>query len=140
MPTRRKMVLAVAGIIATTGCGQTIDKLPGEGGTSPDLPGEGGTSPDFRTVSVENKRNQSVSVKIIVNASEERVHSKTYELGEDEKKLVYNSSSDNLGSTSLEVTARTDSYNTTSGNSGCDGHLPVIIEPDGSLSSYNAVC
>ena len=135
MPTRRKMILTVTGVVAIAGCAQTTEteteRPPGE---------SGGVSPDQRTVSVENKRSQPVEIEIIVNASGKRVHSETYNLDQGEQKLVYNSSSDNLGSAGLEVTARTDSNNITRRNSGCSRETPVSIEPDGTLTIPIAVC
>jgi len=134
MPTRRNVLLGVTGIVGMTGCMQ----IGGEPGPAE----SGGTSPDYRTVSINNERDQSVEIEITVNVTSETktVHSEIYDLDPGEEKLVYNTSSDDFGARSLEVTAKTDSGNITRGNHGCDGHTPVIIEPDGSLSAYNAVC
>jgi len=131
MPTRREALLTVAGTVSIAGC--TQNGIIERGGT---------TTPDYRTVSVENRRNESVEIEITVNDSraEEILHTETYTLDPEEEKLVYNTSSDDLGATMLEVTAKPDSNSITELNSGCDGYLPIIIESDGSLNGYNSVC
>lgn len=68
------------------------------------------------------------------------VHTETYHLDSGEEKLVYDTSTDDLGATMLEVTARTNETKITELNSGCDGKLPVVIESDGSLDAANSVC
>ena len=126
MATRRNAILLAGSLVGLSGCSRAGDPTNEESYPP---------SPDYRTVEIRNEGNQSREVEIEVSTNNELLYEGTHNINPGETRLIYNTSTDGLGSTSIDVRVSTDSDNVTRTNSGVD-QPPIEIEPDGNLTAF----
>ena len=131
----RRQLLTAVGIAAISG----LAGCSGSNDTEPPTPSTPQT-PDYRTVEIQNEGNHSREVKIAVSRDRdgEILHEGTHNIGAGETRLIYNTSSDDLGGASISVKVSTDSDNLTRIDGGPD-QPPIEIEPNGNLTAAEYV-
>jgi len=127
----RRQLLTAVGIA-------TISGLAGCSGSDDTEPSAYQTT-DYRTVEIQNKGNQSREVAIEISRDGELLHEGTHNISAGKTQLIYNTSSDDLGSASIRVNVSTDSDNLTRTNSDGPNQPPIEIEPNGNLTADRIV-
>jgi hypothetical protein len=134
MPTRRSIILVVGGLIGVSGCSGVSDETT-EGSSDPTNEPVDPPSPDHRTVKIRNNGNQSKEVEIEVSKEGQILYEGTHSISAGDTKLIYNTSTDGLGSSSIDVKASTDTDNITRIDSGAVNQPPIEVAPSGNLTA-----
>ena len=132
MPTRRGAILVVVGLIGVSGCSGSDEPTEDNDPTNEKMNPQ---SPDYRTVKVRNNGNQPKKVEIEVTKEGQILYEGTHSINAGDAKLIYNTSTDGLGSSSIDVKVSTDTDNITRTDSGAVDQPPIEVDSHGNLTA-----